>query len=362
MSDSYQSVLLKRDGAVAAAGVDAGVAAHYGAPTREARDLFQGKAVADLSHFDVLQLRGEDRLTWLDTISSQRITTLAPGQSTQALLLSVQGRAEHVLNIVAAEDLLWIITEPQHGAALAQFMDSMRFMSRVEIQDLSATYGVLASTVAKPELGEVVWANPWPNIQVGGFAYSREDHPGAERDWFEYIVPLTELEQRVGQLPLAGTMAVEALRIAAWEPRLGVDTDEKSIPHELDWLRTAVHLDKGCYKGQETIARVHNVGHPPRRLAMLHLDGSMHTLPAAGSPVMDGERVVGRLSSVALHFEAGPIGLATLRRTVQPDAQLEIEDGDTRYPVSQEIIVSPDAGQVAGRFTGFLRTPRTPDV
>lgn len=359
MSQVYQSVLLQRQGAVEASGVDASVAAHYGAPTREARDLFQGKAIADLSHYDVLQLRGEDRLTWLDTISSQRITGLKPGQSTQALLLSVQGRVEHILKIVADQDLLWIITEPQRGAALAQFLDSMRFMSRVEVQDLSATHGVLASTAAKTELGDVVWENPWPQIQLGGFAYSREDHPGTERPWFEYIVELEELEQRVGQLPLAGTMAVEALRIAAWEPRFGIDTDEKSIPHELDWIRTSVHLDKGCYKGQETIARVHNVGHPPRRLAMLHLDGSMHTLPAAGSPVKEGERVVGRLTSVALHFEAGPIALATLRRNVKLDAQLEVEDGESRYPASQEVIVSPDAGQVAGRFTGFLRTPRT---
>lgn len=358
MSENYRSVFLARDGAVEASDVDAGVAAHYGAPTREARDLFRGKAVADLSHFDVLQVRGEDRLTWIDTLSSQRLLKLPTGASTQALLLSVQGRVEHLLNIVAAEDLLWVITEPGRGAAMQEFLDSMRFMSRVEVINLSATHGVVASTVAQPQLGEVVWQNPWPHVQVGGFAYSAVEHPGTEREWFEYIVPLDELEQRVGDLPLAGTMAVEALRIAAWEPRFGVDTDEKSIPHELDWIRTAVHLDKGCYKGQETIARVHNVGHPPRRVAMLHLDGSMHTLPALGSPVLDGERVVGRLTSVALHYEAGPIALATLRRNVKTDAELEIEDGQCRYPASQEVIVSPDAGQVAGRFTGFLRAPR----
>lgn len=358
MGQNYKSVLLGREGAIEASGVDAGVAAHYGAPTREARRLFEGSAVADLSHFDVLQLRGEDRLTWLDTISTQRISTLTPGESTQALLLSVQGRVEHELKIVADEELLWIITEPHRGAALAQFMDSMRFMSRVEVVDLSDTHGVLATTRAKPELGEVVWENPWPHVHAGGFAYSQEDHPGLERPWFEYVVELDRLDDLVGDLPLAGAMAVEALRIAAWEPRFGVDTDDKSIPHELDWLRTGVHMDKGCYKGQETVARVHNLGHPPRRLAMLHLDGSMHTLPAAGSPVKDGEREVGRVTSVALHFEAGPIALATLRRNVKPEAELVVVDGQSVYPVSQEIIVSPDAGQVAGRFTGFLRTPR----
>ena len=358
MSKKYTSVLLQRDGAVEASGVDAGVAAHYGAPTREARSLFDGTAVADLSHLDILQLRGEDRLTWLDTISSQRLSDVKPGQSTQSLLLSVQGRVEHELKILAADDLLWIIAEPGRGEPLAEYLNSMRFMSRVEVVDCSNTHGVIASTRPRPELGDVVWENPWPNVIGGGHAYSTGEHPGLERPWFEYIVPLEQLASLVGDLSLAGTMAVEALRIAAWEPRFIVDTDDKSIPHELDWLRTAVHLNKGCYKGQETIARVHNLGHPPRRLAMLHLDGSMHTLPAPGSPVKDGERVVGRVTSVALHYEAGPIALATLRRNVQPDAELVVQDGESSYPAAQEVIVSPEAGQVAGRFTGFLRPPR----
>ena len=134
--------------------------------------------------------------------------------------------------------------------------------------------------------------------------------------------------------------------------------DDKTIPHELDLIRTAVHLAKGCYKGQETIARVHNLGHPPRRLVFLQLDGSQHTLPAAGSPVKLGERVVGRVTSVAQHYEMGAIALAVIKRSVDPDEQLTVDDEGELYAAAQELVVSPDAGQAVGRPTGLLRSPR----
>ncbi|MEF9980792.1 MAG: folate-binding protein [Glutamicibacter sp.] len=357
MATEYRSVLLDRAAAVEAGGVDAGVAAHYGAPTREARKLAEGQAIADLSHFDVVEIRGEDRQSWLDTLSSQRISSLKPGDSTQTLLLSVQGRIEHEMKVLATADRLLLIVEPGAGAALAQFLNSMRFMLRVEVNDLSESYGVLAATRKIGTAGSLVWENPWPGITDGGWAYSREDHPGKERPWFLHIVELEQLAVAVADEELSGMMAVDALRIAAWEPRFGAEIDDKTIPHELDWLRTAVHMDKGCYKGQETIARVHNIGHPPRRMVFLDLDGSMHTLPATGAEVKLGERTVGRITSATLHYEAGPIALAVVKRNVDPEAVLSVVDGETSYPATQEVIVATDAGQVAGRFTGFLRTP-----
>lgn len=357
MGTGYQSVLLQRDGAVEAGGVDAGVAAHYGAPTREARKLAEGKAIADLSHFDVLEIRGEDRRSWLDTLSSQRINNLEPGQSTQTLLLSIQGRVEHEMKVLADQDRLILIVEPGAGAALEQFLNSMRFMLRVEVNNLSLTHGVLAATRPIPGTEAPVWTDPWPGVAPGGWAYSREDHPGKERPWLLHVVAIDELASAAADEDLAGMMAVEALRIAAWEPRFGAEIDDKTIPHELDWLRTAVHLEKGCYKGQETIARVHNIGHPPRRVVFLDLDGSMHTLPSIGAEIKVGERTVGRVTSAALHYEAGPIALAVIKRNVDPETVLSVVDGETSYPASQDVIVTPDAGQVAGRFTGFLRTP-----
>jgi folate-binding protein YgfZ len=149
-----------------------------------------------------------------------------------------------------------------------------------------------------------------------------KEHPGGDRAWRELIVARGELAATVGDRPLAGTWAAEALRIHAWEPRLGFETDHRTIAHEVDWLRSAVHLHKGCYRGQETIARVHNLGRPPRRLVLLHLDGSGHALPEAGSPVVAGDREVGRLTSVARHWEDGPIGLAVIKRNTPIDVDL----------------------------------------
>lgn len=122
----------------------------------------------------------------------------------------------------------------------------------------------------------------------------------------------------------AGTWASEALRVAALRPRFGVDTDHRTIPHELDWLRTAVHLNKGCYRGQETVARVRNLGRPPRRIVLLHLDGSEHALPEAGAPVLLGDRQVGRITSAVRHYEDGPLALAVVKSSVSQDETLTV--------------------------------------
>ena len=97
--------------------------------------------------------------------------------------------------------------------------------------------------------------------------------------------------------PAAGSLALEALRIAAWRPRAATEVDETTIPHELDWLRSAVHLTKGCYRGQETVAKVHNLGHPPRRLVMLHLDGSDGRAARPGDVVTSETSAIGRVTA-----------------------------------------------------------------
>ncbi|WP_258802933.1 YgfZ/GcvT domain-containing protein [Pseudarthrobacter sp. NS4] len=356
------SPLLSRPGAVEAAGADAGVASHYGEPLREQRALAAGTAVVDLSHRGVVTIAGPDRLSWLNTLSSQQVTGLAPGESSELLLLSVQGRIDFDARVVDDGGTTWLIVEAAEAAPLAEFLNRMKFMLRVEVADVSADWAVVGSTKAVPEWSNLLaWQDPWPNVGAGGYSYatvSEERHPGLERPWFEYLVPSSALEETVAGRPLAGVLAAEALRVAAWRPRIGAETDDKTIPHELDLLRTAVHLAKGCYRGQETIARVHNLGHPPRRLVFLQLDGSQHTMPAAGSPVLSGERKVGAVTSVAQHYEMGPVALAVIKRSVAGDEILTILDGDEPYTASQELIVAPDAGQVVGRQTGFLRGPR----
>jgi folate-binding protein YgfZ len=353
------SPLLSRPGAVEAAGADAGVASHYGEPLREQRALAAGTAVVDLSHRGVVTVTGPDRLSWLNTLSSQELTGLQPGESSELLLLTVQGRIEFDARVVDDGGTTWLIVEAAEAAPLAEWLNKMKFMLRVVIEDVSEDWAVIGSTKAVEEWsGLLSWRDPWPHIGTGGYAYSvvaEADHPGLDRPWIEYLVPAAHLAETAGDRPLAGVLAAEALRIAAWRPRLGAETDDKTIPHELDLLRTAVHLAKGCYKGQETVARVHNLGHPPRRLVFLQLDGSQHTMPVPGSQVLLGERKVGVVTSVAQHYEMGPVALALIKRSVGPDEMLTVMDGEEAYVAAQEVIVAPDAGQVVGRQTGFLR-------
>ncbi|WP_026820502.1 YgfZ/GcvT domain-containing protein [Arthrobacter castelli] len=359
---TYRSPLLDTEGAVEAGGPDAGVAAHYGQPLAEQKHLAAGDAVVDLSHRGVVTVTGADRLSWLTTLSSQALTSLAPGVSSEALLLSIQGRIEFNPRVVDDGTTTWLIVEADEAPGLADWLTKMQFALRVEVADVSADWAVIGSTGELSALAEhTVWQDPWPQPGEGGYAYTAADeasHPGYERDWFEYLVPAGELTTAVSDRQLAGTWAAEALRIAAWRPRFGTDTDEKSIPHELDLIRTAVHLSKGCYKGQETIARVHNLGHPPRRLVFLQLDGSQHTIPAPGSSVIAGERTVGKVTSVAQHYEMGPVALAVVKRNADPEAELMVDDDGEQYPAVQELIVAPDAGQVVGRQKGFIRPPR----
>lgn len=378
---AYHSPLLSRPGAFAASGADAGVAAHYGDPVAEQRALARCTrlALVDHSNLGVVTVAGEDRLSWLTTLSSQVLAGLGEDDSTELLLLTPQGRIEFSAFAVEKDGAVWLITERDQAAALAEYLNRMKFMLRVKITDRTETHAVLGSTLDPREVedadavlaGGIVWADPWSaGIAPGGYTYApagEGEHPASAYRRYLTIVPAHRLLDAVEGAQLAGVWAAEALRIEAWRPRVGVDSDEKTIPHELDLLRTAVHLEKGCYKGQETVARVHNLGHPPRRLTFLDLDGSEHTLPAAGSAVMNGEKKVGTVTSVALHHEAGPIALAVLKRSVDPAATLRVVDGgDTdadgnpatsQYAAAQTVIVAPDAGQVAGRrnMGDFLR-------
>ena len=320
------SPLLQAPGAVPGDGIDAGVAAHYGDPMREQRLLAEGLGVVDLSNRGVVTVSGPDRLSWLHSLTTQQLTDLPPRTSAESLVLSPKGKVEHALHVVDDGERTWLTVEPRTAPALAEWLDSMRFMLRVEVEDVSDRYAVLGESVGREgsEGEPPTWLDPWPRVVGDTATYGppAEEHPGRDRAWREVIVPVDELSSAVGDRELVGTWAAETLRIAAWRPRLGAETDHRTIAHEVDWLRTAVHLHKGCYRGQETVARVHNLGRPPRRLAFLHLDGSGHTLPEVGAEVLLGDKVVGRITSAARHHEEGPIALAVLKRNADAEADL----------------------------------------
>ena len=336
------SELLALPGAVQASWPDEGVAAHYGDPMREQRALDgAGDAPAglvDRSNRGVLKIPGPDRLSWLHSRTTQHLQGLSAGQSAQALILSPTGHVEHHLEMADDGTSVWVHVEPGTGPALVAFLESMKFMLRVDVADLSADCAVLT-----------VRGRAGADITAGLDGVLGQVNPGSfgsidlimARDLLPEVA--AELVRR-GGVP-AGMWAFEALRIAAHVPRLGLDTDHRTIPHEVGWIETAVHLNKGCYRGQETVARVHNLGHPPRRLVFLHLDGSVDRLPVHGDPVElgdseSGATVVGFTGSAARHYELGPIGLALVKRTVPVEATL-LAAG---VAAAQEVIVPPDAG------------------
>ncbi len=309
------SPLLDLPGAVAGDGIDAGVAAHYGSFNGEQRRSSRGDGFVDLSHRDVVRIEGPDRLTWLHSLTTQHLSSLAPRVWTEALVLSPQGHVEHAFYGVDDGEAFVAHTEPGQagGAGRLPGPDAVHDARRGRRGDRRARGHVAP--------------------RAGADGAVRDLRPRAARP----------LERRTPRRPArpAGLWAFEALRIARGEPRLGLDTDHRTIPNEVGWIGPAVHLDKGCYRGQETVARVHTLGRPPRRLTLLHLDGSENRLPTVGARrPLPATRSVGFVGTSARHHELGPIALALIKRNVPVDAQLDVDE----MPAAQEVVVDPEVG------------------
>lgn len=346
-----------------------GAPLHFGAPLIEQRALDAGDAVVSLSHRGVVTVSGEDRLNWLHSMTSQGLLGLAAGESVETLLLDPQGRIEHAIRLVDDGTRSWLLVDEGEAAALVAYLQRMRFAMRVEVRDASDRFAAVlafdggSALPALRGLGLAVceWRDPWAGVLPGGVQYAHGSHAGAGWSAAQLVFRREDLPAVAGLVSsgataAAGLGALDALEVRAWRPSQHGEVDDRAIPHEFDWLRTAVHLNKGCYRGQETIAKVHNLGHPPRRLALLHLDGSVGELPRAGALVFseggagdDSARPVGRITRSALHYEWGGIALALLKRSVPEEAVLEVRLGEENpgewVAASQEVIVPADAGR-----------------
>jgi tRNA-modifying protein YgfZ len=329
---------------------DAAAAAHYGDPMREQRVLATEVGLVDRSHHGILAVSGEERLTWLHSLTSQHLTALAPMTATELLVLSPHGHVEEHAGVLDDGATTWLDLEPGRVAGALSFFEKMVFLTRVAPVDRSGDLALLSLVgPATPEalsalgvgpLGEPdAIAVPPPKFAAGSVPsrpstrYAAAALPGFDgfvrrvAGGADLIVPRAAVDDVVAAaaVPVAGLWAYEALRVAALRPRLGFETDHRTLAAEVGW-GAAVHYDKGCYRGQETVARVHHLGRPPRRLVLLHLDGlSVGELPKPRTPVTTAEgRAVGVLGTAVSHHELGPIALALVRHGVDPSAALTV--------------------------------------
>jgi len=292
------------------AGPDKGAVWHFGEPVKEQRALEAGTAWADLSHHNIIAVSGADRLKWLHDLTTQFVSDLQPGVWMPNMILDAKGHIEFQFNLVDDGTITFLVLDPGYSEQLIEYLTKMKFMLRVEVIDASDEYAVLRAPGAPTAIG-------------GPFA----------------LVPRSEVEEMKktfgGVATQVGTWAMDAERVAAHRPRIGFETDHKSIPNEIGVLNGAVHMKKGCYRGQETVAKIYNLGNPPRRLVMLHLDGSDVGFPAVGTKIENDGIVVGFIGTVARHYELGTIALAIVKRNTPIDATLSV-DG---VPAAQQVIV-----------------------
>jgi len=278
-------------------GPDKGAIWHFGEPNKEQKELVSGNGWADLSHRAVISISGKDRLTWLHALTTQHLEKLTPGDWQEALILDTQGHIVEQLFLVDDGSATWIHTEAQRVEPLIEYLEKMKFMLDVQVIDQSNNYAVLRAAGAADDIG-------------GPYA----------------LVPRGELSDTISAFnkthTQVGIWALEALRVAQGRARLLFEVDHKSIPNELGFLNKAVHMQKGCYRGQETVAKVFNLGQPPRKLVLLHLDGSMVELPEHGAKITLDNKEIGYIGTVARHYELGPIALGVIKRNTPQQAQL----------------------------------------
>ena len=318
----------------------ASLPSHYGNPFQEEELLANAaQSFTDLSTIEILEVSGQDRMNWLHNITTCDFHGLNPGDSSELLVLDANGHIEHAAGVYVGDEAVYLLCDEGRSAALADFLNSMRFMLRVEVtpQPELAAIGVvgdmLDSLEKLVELTEFTWVDPWPGSEGDEgsihphYGVNWAKHPGL--GWGlrvivmdrENLLATARALVAAGHKPV-GTIAFEAHRITSWRPRPNAEIVERVLPHELDWLRSAVHVTKRCYRGQETVAKLVNLGRPPRRLVYLSLEGPETDLPEAGTPVTVGEKTVGFVTSSARSWADGPVALAVVKRSTAPDAVL----------------------------------------
>ncbi len=373
----YKSYLRQLGAVYLDAPYPSAVPAHYGNHLQEQEYLLAGKGWVDLSDYEVLTITGLDRQKWLHSLTTCPFEFMQTGETRDMLLLDPQGYIEHQALAMDDGTKVWLLVEPGKATALQEFLERMKFMMRVEItqvpvkiiaalrslstasQDEQAVSALKASMEdlrqATPITTVSHWIDRWPVVLAGGAHYGIENaqHLGAGYERHYFAFPYDSAEQdtsasenisiikvlkklQAQQLPPVGYLAWEASRIRHARPGAN-EIGQRTLPHELDWLRTGVHLEKGCYRGQETVAKIVNLGRPPRRITFLYLEGMAEELPLPGAPILHGTRPVGTITAAAQDFEYGPVALAIVKRSVPVEAVLQVGE----WVATQEMLVDP---------------------
>ena len=382
-----------------------GVAWHYGEPLSEQRAITSTGAIVDRSHRRVIRVTGPEAAAFLHNLLSQKLDDVQAGWSGSALDLDTQGRILHTMDIAVTTDTgadasasagdgagsgtsagasdhtgdsadagagtgdgagataapeglaFYLDCEAGKFDSLRDFLQKMIFWSQVTIEEADlAIITVLGGPTDTQLPSQAVYSRTVSTATPAGTGSAQPTTGLCEASRTDIAVPREQLEAAVEELEstglqLVGLMAYTAERVKALEAE-SVDLDEKSIPHEIPhWIGRgervgAVHLEKGCYRGQETVARVENLGRSPRVLVLLHLDGSAPTMPSPGADIQAKGRRVGKLGTVIDDCDYGPIALGVIKRSALDAGQVNI--GDVAASIDADSI-PVEEGEKAGR-------------
>jgi folate-binding protein YgfZ len=305
----------------------------------EYRALTGGCGLVDRAGRGRLALTGEDRRTFLHGQITNDIEALEPGHGRYAALLTHKGKMLADLRVIDLGDELLLSCERAGLQELFNMIRRYKLGSDVEVHKRTL------------EMGELSLIGPDARQVAGATELGAEEHDSARAEIAGHSVVLVATDLGVdvfcdaaatdavrGALVAAGAAevaeaAAEIVRIESGRPRYGVDLDDSVIPQEAGLNERAVSFTKGCYVGQETVARLFYRGKPNR-----HLRGLRFSTPVeAGTALMLGEKEVGRVTSAAVSPVHGPIGLALVRRQAEPGTTVAVGDGEA----SAEVVALP---------------------
>jgi folate-binding protein YgfZ len=276
--------------------------------------------VIDRPDVATIALAGNDVLRYLHAVCTQHTSDLHPGDATQALLLSPKGKIEFAFGLAVLEGGALLDTEAAAAPALAERL--ARFVFRYDVSVGQPVAG--AASLLGPEAAAALAAAVGPEL------VARRSPVGVDLLGPGAAAAAAALE-RAG-VERGPAELWELVRVAQGLPRAGAELTDDALAEEAGLLGSHVHLDKGCYPGQETVARVHNLGQVQRRLAGLRFepaggDRDRAPLPAPRTDlVTDDGRRAGQLRSVVDHPRLGPIGLAYVRRVVEDGRRVRAGD------------------------------------